>query len=663
MKQSFWARIAIKNIFENKKLHTANLVVGAFTVMTLYLYIFMATNPGLKNAKGYSSLKLMLYLGCVFLSLITLVFKNYTNRIFEKRRRKEMGLYAVWGLEPGHISSILAYEALYIYLASIFAGLLVGVILQKYIYESLFVLMKCNAQYETGFDLKNVWITMIIFFFIDAIILLKNMRNIRVQNVITLLKDENSDQVVKKLRTSDVVKGIIGIAMIAGAYIYVNVIDDFVNSISTIFIALVIIFCGSYLVISCLVIAIEFALKKRDNIYYKNRFFTTIAKLIARTGNNALSLVVINILFSCVAIGGATTVSLYMGTDRQASAAFTVDGEIKTIQKEDRDAVENIVRNVASKAGTEIEILRAYDHYAFPTVFDEVKGSFSNDNVPVRALPDLLCFIDLDDFNKYQNTELSLEDDEIFFISDEEVSPGSYDYIDVYGKKMKVKEIIDGPVFSQIDNIKYAYSFYVITKDYATIEMIREHMEKQDVHRLISHYVDYSTSGSTEDKMEVDRLLDEELRKIGSVNFFDSNITQKRTRYERNAIFLFLGTFISLIFVIYMIFIMYYKQIQEAVDDIDNVKIMQKIGMSEGEIKKSIFAESGILFFIPIVMAFIHVAACFGIICDVLKLFMLTDVAFAGRCISAFCMAIFLVYVIMYLGSCKVYINMVLHKD
>ena len=162
---------------------------------------------------------------------------------------------------------------MYIYLASIFAGLLVGVILQKYIYESLFVLMKCNAQYETGFDLKNVWITMIIFFFIDAIILLKNMRNIRVQNVITLLKDENSDQVVKKLRTSDIVKGIIGIAMIAGAYIYVNVIDDFVNSISTIFIALVIIFCGSYLVISCLVIAIEFALKKRDNIYYKNRFF------------------------------------------------------------------------------------------------------------------------------------------------------------------------------------------------------------------------------------------------------------------------------------------------------------------------------------------------------------------------------------------------------
>ena len=108
---------------------------------------------------------------------------------------------------------------------------------------------------------------------------------------------------------------------------------------------------------------------------------------------------------------------------------------------------------------------------------------------------------------------------------------------------------------------------------------------------------------------------------------------------------------------------MYYKQIQEAVDDLDNVKIMQKIGMSDGEIKKSIFAESGILFFIPIVMAFIHVAACFGIICDVLKLFMLTDVAFAGRCISAFCIAIFLVYVIMYLGSCKVYINMVLHKD
>ena len=108
---------------------------------------------------------------------------------------------------------------------------------------------------------------------------------------------------------------------------------------------------------------------------------------------------------------------------------------------------------------------------------------------------------------------------------------------------------------------------------------------------------------------------------------------------------------------------MYYKQIQEAVDDTENVRIMQKIGMSEGEIKKSIFSENGIMFFIPIVMAFVHVIACFGIICDVLKLFMLTDVDFARLCIFMFCIVIFIVYVIMYLGACKVYTNIVLQED
>ena len=136
---------------------------------------------------------------------------------------------------------------------------------------------------------------------------------------------------------------------------------------------------------------------------------------------------------------------------------------------------------------------------------------------------------------------------------------------------------------------------------------MHEYISGQGNPREIFHYVEYNIAGTMEDEIRVEDILDDELKKIDSVDFYDSNATQKRTRYERNAIFLFLGAFISLIFVMYMIFIMYYKQIQEAVDDAENVRIMQKIGMSVSEIKRCIMAENGILFFIPIVMAFLHV--------------------------------------------------------
>ncbi len=663
MKQTFWAKIAFKNIFENKKFHLANLIVSIFTVTTLYLYVFMATNPGLKNAAGYSALLFILYLGCFFLSVVTLVFKSYTNKIFIKRRNKELGLYSVWGLESKHINSILSFEALYMYLASVGIGLLIGVILQRFIYETLFALMKCNAKYQAGFKFSNLWVTMIIIFAIDFLILLKNMKAIKKQQVITLLKEEDSNKVVKKLKATDIIKGIIGMVMIVGAYIYVNIIDDFLNSISTIFVALIILFIGSYLTIACFVVMIEFFLKKKDGIYYKNTFFTTIAKLISRTKNNALSLAVINILFTCVVIGASTTIALYLGTDRQASEAYKMDGGISARNREDMPLVEEAIRHSAKKAGVEVEQIIIDDTYAFPTVFDEKKGVFSYENKTTKSIPELIRFIDLEDFNKYEHKDLTLEDNEAYFISDEDIKVDKLDCLDVHGKKYKIKNILEGPIYTDVDNIKYMYAYTVIVKDYKELENIQRYMSSIGYNKEISHYVHYNVSGNMEDEMNIMRILKEELKKIESVDYFDSNATQKQTRYERNAIFLFLGSFISLIFVMYMIFIMYYKQIQEAVDDIGNVKIMQKIGMSAAEIKKSIMAENGILFFIPIGMAFIHVVACFKIICDILKLFMLTDMDFARICIIVFSVAILIAYTIMYCGAYKVYTNIVLQDE
>ncbi|WP_026504879.1 FtsX-like permease family protein [Butyrivibrio sp. NC3005] len=660
MKQSFWAKIAFKNIFENKKYHLANLIVSVFTVMTLYLYIFMATNPGLNNASGAASLKLILYLGCLFLSVVTLVFKTYTNKIFIKRRNKELGLYAVWGLESKHINSIMTFEALYMYLTSVFLGILLGVLSQRFVYEGLFSLMRCDSKYQNGFMFSNIWITMFIFLGIDFLILMKNKKTIRKQQVITLLKAEDSNKVIKRLKATDFIKGICGLALIVGAYIYVNTVDDLINSISNIFIALVFLFIGSYLVISCFVVMIEFYLKKKDGIYYKNTFFTTIAKLISRTKNNALSLAVINILFTCIVIGASTTIALYLGTDRQASAAYKVDGEINTKNREDVGLVVDAVYEAATEARVDVETIGTMDEYAFQTVFDEENGTFLNDNVSNRSLPEIISFVSLEDFNKSENTNLKLENGEVYFVPDIDLDMKDFDTLNVYGRYFKVKGTLSPSSDFYVDNIKYGYKFAIIVKDYEDIEDIHEYLAGKGNTREIFHYVDYNVSGDIEDETRVETILTEKLKQIESVDYYDSNATQKRTRYEQNAIFLFIGTFISLIFVMYMIFIMYYKQIQEAVDDADNVRIMEKIGMTAGEIKRCIMAENGILFFIPIGMAFFHVIACFKIICDLLKLFMLTDMDFTRICILVFSGALLTAYMIMYYGAYKVYTSIVL---
>jgi len=660
MKQTFWARIAFKNVIENRNFYIANLVVDVFTITAFYLFTYMTLNPGLKTAPGYGTLIMVLSLGCVFVALITLFFKLYTNRILSKRRNREMGLYAAWGLEHKNIDSILFYETLYIYLVGSALGLLTGFIFQTIVYNGLFTLMKCQKDYAAGFSFAPIWITLLVFIVIDLIILFVNMRKIRKSKVISLLKEEDGSVPVKKLSATDAIKGIFGLFLIIGAYYYINTAVDLKESIEMILAAIGIFFVGSFLVISCIVVMIEMFLKTRDRVYYKSTFFTTIAKLISRTKNNAMSLSVINILFTCVIIGASTTISLYLGTQRQASEAFKADGIVKCGNFEDRALCKDAIYDAAKETGVTVERCNENVLLGFQTLFDVEKGVYKYEGIESKDLPEVIEIRLLEDFNKQWNENFTLNDGEILLVTDADLEFKDYETIDFYGEKLNVKYHFDTAKYPGVDNIKYAYENFVIVQNFDALSDLHEKLKAIGFTRELSFWCEYYLSGTKDDKIKVDAILGDTLTKIPSVDYFDSNATQLRTRYARNAIFLFLGSFISFIFIMYMVFIMYYKQIEEATDDAPNVLIMQKIGMYDAELKRSIFTENGLLFFVPVVMAFCHVAACFGMMSDIMKLFMLTDIAFMKLCVALFCLFILLVYIIMYYGAYKVYIKIVL---
>lgn len=659
MKHSFWATVAFKNLCENKKFYITNVIVNAFTIIAFYLFIFITNNDNLALANGYQMLKQILVLGCFFLVIITLMFRFFSNKFFIKRRNKEIGLYAVWGLEKKHINSILRYETIYIYIISMIIGITIGVLLQQNIYVGLFRLMKCDLKYITGFDFTNVWITMIVFAIIDFIIFTYNKIKLSRQKIIILLKDDSENQ-VRKLTPKEILDGLIGFAMVIGSYIYINNNHDILNSITTIFIVLAVLFVGSYQVMSSCAVMLVLFLKKIDSVYYKKAFFTTIAKLISRIKHNAMGLAAINILLTCVILGVSLTAALYYGTERQASNAYVNDGEISTTNKDDIGLCIDTLKAAAERSNTSLKMVRYYDLYCFPTTFDEKSGSFSNENTSSREMMDFIYLTSLDDFNKNENQNLTLAEDEVLFLCDEEVEAGDLQTIDIYGISFRIKETLTGQIYTHTDNVKYFYCFNVIVKDYSVIEKLHEHMVALGYDREIFHYIDYDVNGDKEEQNRLDAVLNRELMKIGSVDYADSKATQREKRYARNAIFLFMGAFISIIFVMYMIFIVYHKQIQEAIDDADNVDMIQKIGMSEKEVKRSILVENGILFFLPILLALFHVCACFGITCDVLKLFTLTDVNFIRTCIITISIALIAIYTVMYMGAYKIYLSIVM---
>lgn len=666
MSNFFYSKLAINNVKNNKKMTFPYIVSSIFITIVFYIMASLSYNDTLTS----SVTKQVLMYGIYVISIFIVIFLFYTYSFLIKKRIKELGLYAVLGMTKRHIMRVVFLETFIIYLITTIFGILFGIIFDKLAY--LFLVKLAGGEVKLGFNISAtaIFLTVIFFGVVYFLILLSTLFKIYRLNVISLLKD---DKVGEKEPKSRWLLALIGAILIGYGYYTALVIKTPIAALMNFFYAVVAVIIGTYLLFIAISIFVLKILKNNKNYYYKTKNFISVSSMLYRMKKNAVGLASICILSTMSLVTLGSTVSLYYGTEDFVKNNFPRDVQISAYRANYESA--NVLEKVTNDYLKETDNSKKNVlNYTFLTAV----GIKEKDGIAIEsadfnnASVASLIVISLDEYNKNNNLNEELDNNEILIKS----SKGNVDTntFKIQNIEYKIKKEID-----KIENIASAEqnitdTYYVVVKDKKELQSIANKIINTVPEESKNYYSSnilktfYAFDLKNNAKDDVDKLIKDVENKLTEVTKSDENSEifdlQSKINGEKDvknvyASLMFIGIFISLVFTVSQVMIMYYKQITEGYDDKDKFTIMQKVGLEKTEIKQSIKSQVLIVFFSPLIVALIHVTVAYPFIEKVLKIFQLSNtiIFLYAMLITALLFSIF--YFIIYKLTSVVYYNII----
>lgn len=655
MSKLFYPKLAATNIKKNYQTYVPYILTSIGTVMMYYILKTISLDKGLNNMSGGDSLKSILAMGSFVIGIFSFIFLFYTNSFLIKRRKKEFGLLNILGMEKKHISRIMFFETIYVFFISIIIGLLGGIVLSKLMYMLLLKLLKFEVPMGYAISFKAVYNTLILFGSIFVLTFINNLREIHLTKPIELLK---GGQVGEKEPKTKWLLTLIGLAALSGGYIIAVTTESPIAALYMFLIAVILVIIGTYCLFTAGSIALLKLLKKNKKYYYKTKHFITVSGMMYRMKQNAVGLANICILSTAVLVMLSTTVSLYIGMEDVLRNRYTRNLLITStdITEEYRKGVKDTASNILEQHGAEAENIMEYRYLGFGAMRkgdsfvtgDDLRSSVSSD---IK----MLYFIPLEDYNAINNTSYTLDNNEIFLIVNGETY--THETFTIFDTPLHIKEHHNSLVEGLSDMGDVVNSFYVITKDLGQIEeMYRQQLGTSDESVSYYRYI-YGFDIKTEDKETIQ--ISQDISSALENSYVESAAGSKEEFFSLYGGLFFLGIFLGGLFIMATVLIIYYKQISEGYDDKSRFEIMQKVGMSRAEIKKSIGSQVLTVFFLPIVTAAIHIAFAFKVITKLLALLGLTNVVLFAWCTLGTLLVFAVFYAIIYVMTAKVYYKIV----
>lgn len=659
MSKLFYPKLAATNIKKNYQTYVPYILTSIGTVMMYYILKTISLDKGLDGMSGGGSLKEVLAMGSFVIGLFSLIFLFYTNSFLIKRRKKEFGLFNILGMEKKHISRIMFFETIYVSFISIIIGLLGGIVLSKLMYMLLLKLLHFTVPMGYAISFKAVYSTIILFGCIFLLTFINNIRQIHLTKPIELLK---GGQVGEKEPKTKWFLTFIGFAALSGGYIIAITTESPIAALYMFFIAVILVIIGTYCLFTAGSIALLKLLKKNKKYYYKTKHFISVSSMMYRMKQNAVGLANICILSTAVLVMLSTTVSLYIGMEDVLRTRYQRNVIItsRDISDEYKDGVKSTALKVLENHNIEPENLLEYSYFAFVGLKEG--DSFTNINNMNNDNPDKVFwfnFIPLADYNALNDTVYSLEDNEVILIENGERY--SNDTLTVLDSTFNIKEKLNTSIehFSFLSDITDSY--YIIINDFSQIQEIYEH-QLETSERFVNSYkyiYGFDIDVDSEEAIQITRDIRTSFEGKYDSSFVESAENSRESFYSLYGGLFFLGIFLGALFIMATVLIIYYKQISEGYDDKARFEIMQKVGMSRAEIKKSIGSQVLTVFFLPIVTAAIHIAFAFKVIAKLLALLNLTNVVLFAWCTLGTLLVFVLFYAVIYVLTAKVYYKIV----
>lgn len=660
-----YPRLAFDNIRKNARTYIPYILTCSFAVAMFYIMKSLSLNEGIENVQGGNTIAYILNLGTYIIAIFVCIFLFYTNSFLMKNRKKEFGLFNILGMEKRHISKIIGFESLYVSLISFSTGIFTGIVLDKLMYLMILKFMK--AEIPLGFYIsKNAIVsTVIIFGILFSLIFLNSLRMIHLSKPIELLKGGNTGEKEPKAKWLFALAGIIFLG--AGYYIAVTTKNP-VKALLLFFIAVVLVILGTYLIFTAGSIAFLKILKANKKYYYKTNHFISVSGMIYRMKQNAVGLANICVLSTMVLVTLAPTVSMMVGVEDIIMQRYPYQLEVIGYNADDEtiQGVFDIVNEAAKEENIGITEQVVYSSLQFSALYtggDEF--FFSTDYNDMSMIDNVynLNFITAKDYSAYIGKEITLNDDEVIFYSNR--VKYNNDSFTLFDKTYKIKEHTDNYISDGLMAADLISTFGIVVKD---MSMMQDFQKKQaEVYgknsSSIVSYCQINTDGDAEAQIRLNDRIWQKMEPYiqdTDVAYYSECREEKRdSAYGLYGGFFFLGLFLSVLFTIAAVLIIYYKQISEGYNDKSRFEIMQKVGMSEHEVKKSIHSQVLTVFFMPLITAGIHTAFAFPIVKKILAMMQLTNTKlFLFTTIGVY-LAFAVIYAAVYLMTAKVYYKIV----
>ncbi len=622
------------------------------SVAMFYIIQSLSINPGFKEMLGYTTMNEILMFACWVARIFIVIFLLYTNSFLIKRRKHEFGLYHVLGMEKKHLAVTLFWESAYVLVISLLAGVIVGIVLDKLMFMLLIRVLGFSVPLGFFISPRAILSTVVLFVVVIFINYIYDVVQIHSASPIELLRGSNVGEKEPKAKW---LLAVLGCACLAGGYYISVTTEDALASIYLFFVAVLLVIAGTYLLFTAGSIAFLKILKNNKKFYYQTRHFASVSGMLYRMKQNAMGLAQICILSTMVLVMVSTTSSMMFGMDDINQTRFPrqIMCYSSGTPDQDQQMIEEIGQ-METEAGYKISNQTYFRGLTMAAMQDGDTFTLDADS-GLRGDGIVVACMSLTDYNASLGTHETLEQDQVL-IHENRQGYGQKEF-HILGFHYQVKkEVADVPqsgmLASYVNDV-----VYVVLPDDAALENMQE-----------AHSAYYG--GNCEGIRSVygyDLNADEDVQKIEGKRIQEFVVNsgfayEVECRAAEQSVMLslygglfFTGAFLALLFTMATALIIYYKQVSEGYEDKERFAIMQKVGMTKQEVAASIRSQVLMVFFLPLILAGVHLCFAFPIISRLLSMMNMLNQTLYLECMAV-CFVIFaLIYVAIYLGTARTY--------
>lgn len=665
MRKSLYPRLAAQSLKLNRRFFVPYILSLVGNVAAFYIMSALVNDPGVADmtpgyANGYYYVQMMMSMGMFVAFAFSIIFVFYINGFLMKQRKRELGLYNILGMGKNHIAALMLLEGLYVGVVGIAGGLAVGMLLHKLVTLLLYRALDFGVPLGFYISWKGLTETTILFAALIGATVLVNLVKIQVSRPIELLRGGSVGEREPKTRW---LLTILGILTLGGGYVIAVRTSSGVEAVLLYFVAVFLVIIGTYCLFTAVSVFVLKAMRRNKRLYYRTGPFISISGMLYRMKQNAVGLANICILCTMVMVMISGTLSLWLGTEDIVNTVYPSDLQIKVRygidegeEPFDPELLLSDAKSYINGEGVTVTSERTVDSLSFGVGVDSEGILHTSTRMEDAVTVYNVDVITAAAYEEITGEELRLQPDEAAaYGAGGDVLVFCWDDRDTGEEKYPstafrvVRKLDKSPWLSvQISN-----QLCLVVADESVLTELYQaqraaYGEDSASNMTWYAYLDLDCSDEETERLSEDYWEGDSTTYGGGHWETMSWNSSARGRWDFYGLaggFLFLGLFLGFIFLMATVLIIYYKQISEGFDDHDRFSILQKVGMSKKEVRATINKQILLVFFLPLAMAFVHMAFAYNVICNILVIFGMTDRLLFLVC----CLVTFFIFSLLYL--------------